>query len=197
MCVSGVISCRHLQRIAREKNHFYPDGVYKIYPTGSRPVMTYCDMTRDGGGWTLLVTSHTNSWKAQNVKLRNTNYPKLTGDFSILQYADSIKNNKEVTGNTFEYRLEAQSRGNKVFPQQGEGRLKTLNRSCDSKAVVRERRSFVIQDSRFPSLSKFSQAIFPLTSQHDVLEYEIERRTFTRVPNATALEIVATLFLPT
>ena len=186
MCVSGVISCRHLQRIAREKNHFYPDGVYKIYPTGSRPVMTYCDMTRDGGGWTLLVTSHTNSWKAQNVKLRNTNYPKLTGDFSILQYADSIKNNKEVTGTTYEYRLEAQSRGNKVFPQQGEGRLKTLNRSCDSKAVVRERRSFVIQDSRFPSLSKFSQAIFPLTSQQDVLEYEIERRTFTRVPNAIA-----------
>ncbi|XP_027057790.1 uncharacterized protein LOC113684595, partial [Pocillopora damicornis] len=106
-----VISCRHLQRIAREKNHFYPDGVYKIYPTGSRPVMTYCDMTRDGGGWTLLVTSHTNSWKAQNVKLRNANYPKLTDDFSILQYADSIKNNKDVTGTTFEYRLEAQSRG--------------------------------------------------------------------------------------
>ena len=57
--------------------------------------------------------------------------------------------------------------------------------------------AFVIQDSRFPSLSKFAQAIFPLTSQHDVLEYEIERRTFTRVPNATALEIVAMIFLPT
>ena len=57
--------------------------------------------------------------------------------------------------------------------------------------------AFVTQDSRFPSLSKFSQAIFPLTSQHDVLEYKIERRTFTRVPNEIALEIVATLFLPT
>ena len=46
--------------------------------------------------------------------------------------------------------------------------------------------AFVIQDSRFPSLSKFAQAIFPLTSQHDVLGYEIERRTFTRVPNEIA-----------
>ena len=115
MCVSEVISCRHLQRIAREKNHFYPDGVYKIYPTGSRPVMTYCDMTRDGGGWTLLVTSHTNSWKAQNVKLRNANSPKLTDDYSILQYADSIKDNIKVAGSTFEYRLEAQSRGNSLY----------------------------------------------------------------------------------
>ena len=196
MCVSGVISCRHLQRIAREKNHFFPDGVYKIYPTGSRPVMTYCDMTRDGGGWTLLVTSHTNSWKAQNVKLRNTNYPKLTDDFSILQYADSIKNNKEVTGTTFEYRLEAQSRGNKVFPKQGEGRLKIIEVVTTRQWYMKEE-AFVIQDSRFPSLSKFAQATFPLTSQHGVLEYEIERRTFTRVPNAIALEIVATLFLPT
>ena len=46
--------------------------------------------------------------------------------------------------------------------------------------------AFVIQDSRFPSLKKFAQAIFPLTSQYGVLEYEIERRTFTRVPNAIA-----------
>ena len=157
MCVSGVISCRHLQRIAREKNHFFPDGVYKIYPTGSRPVMTYCDMTRDGGGWTLLVTSHTNSWKAQNVKLRNANYPKLTDDFSILQYADSIKNNKEVTGTTFEYRLEAQSRGNNLFPKQGEGRLKILNGSCDHKAMVHERRSFC--DSRL--LLPYAQQVCP------------------------------------
>ena len=107
-----VMSCRHLQQISEEKNHYYPDGVYKIYPPGSQPIMAYCDMSRDGGGWTLLVTSHTNTWTAQNVKLRNVDSPKLKEDYSILQYADGIKDNINVAGSKFEYRLEAQSRGN-------------------------------------------------------------------------------------
>lgn len=59
-----------------------------------------------------MVTSHTNGWTADNVRLKNTNSPKLTDDYSILQYADSIKNNINVAGSKFEYRLEAQSSGN-------------------------------------------------------------------------------------
>ena len=110
-----VISCHHLRQVGDEQNHYYPDGVYKIYPTGSQPIMAYCDMSRDGGGWTLLVTSHTNTWTAQNVKLRNANSPKLTDDHSILQYADSIKDNINVAGSTFEYRLEAQNQGNSMY----------------------------------------------------------------------------------
>ncbi|PFX13518.1 Disintegrin and metalloproteinase domain-containing protein 9 [Stylophora pistillata] len=106
-----VISCHHLRQVGDEQNHLYPDGVYKIYPTGSQPIMAYCDMSRDGGGWTLLVTSHTNTWTTQNLKLRNANSPKVTDDYSILQFADSIKDNINVAGSTFEYRLEAQSRG--------------------------------------------------------------------------------------
>ncbi|XP_073247149.1 uncharacterized protein [Porites lutea] len=106
-----VISCRQLQQIGNEKNHYYPDGVYKINPTGSREILAYCDMSRDGGGWTLLVASHTNSWTANNVILRNANSPQLHSDHSILQFADSIKDNINVGGSKFEYRLEAQSRG--------------------------------------------------------------------------------------
>ena len=107
------ISCRHLQQIAQERNRYYPDGVYKINPTGSQEIMAYCDMSRDGGGWTLLVASHTNSWKAQNVRLRNENFPQLYGDYSILKHADVIKDNINIVGSKFEYRLEAQSRGKK------------------------------------------------------------------------------------
>jgi len=110
-----VISCRQLQQIGNEKNHYYPDGVYKINPTGSREILAYCDMSRDGGGWTLLVASHTNSWTANNVILRNANSPQLHSDHSILQFADSIKDNINVGGSKFEYRLEAQSRGNLHF----------------------------------------------------------------------------------
>ena len=106
-----VISCHHLQQVGKEQNHDYPDGVYKIYPAGPQPIMAYCDMSRDGGGWTLLVTSHTNGWTAENVRLKNSNSPKLTNDYSILQYADSIKDNINVAGSKFEYRLEAQSPG--------------------------------------------------------------------------------------
>ena len=110
--ISEVFSCRHLQLIGNDNNHSYPDGVYVIYPTGPRkPVKAFCDMSRDGGGWTLLVSSHTNTWTANNVRLRNAESPQLYGDYSMLMYADSIKNNANILGRTFEYRLEAQSRG--------------------------------------------------------------------------------------
>lgn len=68
-------------------------------------------MTRDGGGWTLLVTSHTNTWTVDNVRKRNQNQPTLNGDFSILYKGDDIKDSLNVEGEWFEYRMEANERG--------------------------------------------------------------------------------------
>lgn len=74
--------------------------------------MTYCDMSRDGGGWTLLVTSHTNTWTRNSVKRKNEMKPDLKKDFSILFKADDIKDSINVKGDHFEYRLEANKFGN-------------------------------------------------------------------------------------
>lgn len=85
--------------------------MYTINPDGKGTVNTYCDMSRDGGGWTLLVTSHTNTWTAKNVRKRNENKPTLNGDFSILYKADFIKDSLNVGGDLFEYRIEGNERG--------------------------------------------------------------------------------------
>ena len=105
ICYSEVISCRHLLQVGEETNHNYPDAVYKIYPIGSQPIMAYCDMSRDGGGWTLLVTSHTNSWTAQNVKLRNANSPKLTDDYNeTMLNLDRKHRARDVQARNFPYK---------------------------------------------------------------------------------------------
>lgn len=104
-------SCRHLLAIGRKQRIKYPSGVYTINPGNQGNVKTYCDMERDGGGWTLLVTSHTNTWKANNVRRRFEDNPRLDGDFSILYKADAIKDSTKVEGDSFEYRIEAHEFG--------------------------------------------------------------------------------------
>ena len=87
------------------------DGIYTVTPKPGLTLKVYCDMTRNGGGWTLIVSSHTNQWNVDNVKSNNADDPNLWKDYSILDHANAFKDNY-LFGPTFDYRLEAEEFGN-------------------------------------------------------------------------------------
>jgi hypothetical protein len=99
-----------------------PDGLYWItHPSinSGTPVQIYADMTRNGGGWTLIVANaSTNGWDNAKTLLTNeTNPPadptfagaigNISSRYSILSWADHIK--KDASG--FQYRMEANTYG--------------------------------------------------------------------------------------
>ncbi|KAJ7312351.1 hypothetical protein OS493_039749 [Desmophyllum pertusum] len=67
------------------------DGLYMIRKNDHEYLPVYCDMTSEQGAYTLLVTSASNGWKKNEVKLKNPTRPSLSRDYSILGYADQIK----------------------------------------------------------------------------------------------------------
>lgn len=85
------------------------DGLYMIRKNSHEYLPVYCDMTSEQGAYTLLVTSASNGWNKNEVKLKNPTRPSLSRDYSILGYADQIK--ALSGGKTFKYRLEAHKRG--------------------------------------------------------------------------------------
>ena len=104
-------SCKDLKQQLEEKGVAAVDGFYKVQPSPHNISLdVFCDMTRDGGGWTLLMSSHTNSWTKEKILLHRHTKPSLYRDYSILKFGDFFMDSYRVV-NTFQYRLEAHEHG--------------------------------------------------------------------------------------
>ncbi len=83
-----VTSCRELQAVVPGT----PDGLYAIDPDGTGPIAPmnlFCDMTRDGGGWTWIAyglkqTSSFASWN-NNAALNSAATGTLVGSWHLSQ----------------------------------------------------------------------------------------------------------------
>ena len=78
-----------------------------VYWLPGWPVPVFCDQQQDGGGWTLMVSSVSQTWTPAGsgvtlVTGRNTETPSIEDDYSILAEGDRVI--RYGTGDRFIYR---------------------------------------------------------------------------------------------
>jgi hypothetical protein len=83
----------------KSKNSTAPDGLYTVDPDGaggSAPQLVKCDMTTDGGGWTLVLNQNiTGGYFANSAEASSYNVGKPLSDrYSILTSLESMRSRK-------------------------------------------------------------------------------------------------------